>query len=345
MRLGGREIGPGLPAFVIAEGGVNHNGDPELARRLVEAAAQAGADAIKFQTFRADRLCTASAPKAEYQQRTTGNDDSQLDMLRALELSEAAHRDLKAQAEALGLVFLSTPFDPASADLLQDLGVDAFKVGSGDLTDLPLLQHVARMRRPILLSTGMSQLGEVDAAVRTIREAGGEDLVLLHCVSCYPAPPDAANLRAMDTLRQAFQVPVGWSDHTLGVEVALAAAARGASVVEKHLTLDPSLPGPDHAASLDPSAFGGLVRGVRLVESALGDGAKRPAPCENNTRTVARKSLAASRDLPAGELLSREALTSLRPGTGIAPAELQNVLGRRINRAIRRGELLTWDHL
>ena len=345
FRIGPRLIGGGAPCFVIAEAGVNHDGDPERARRLVEAAAAAGADAVKFQTFDAGRLATTAAPKAAYQVATTGDGESQLEMLRRLQLSNEAHRMLAEAARAAGLIFLSTPFDPPSADLLDSLDVPAFKLSSGELTNLPFLAYVAAKRRPLLVSTGMADLAEVEAAVDTIHETGARDLALLHCVSSYPAAPEDANLRAMDTLAARFQVPVGFSDHTLGLEVALAAVARGACVLEKHVTLDRTAPGPDHAASLEPAEFAALVRGVRRVEAALGHGRKEPAAAEADVARVARRSLVASRDIPEGAALTAGAVTALRPGTGLSPALLPSLLGRRARHAIAAGTLITLDML
>ncbi len=343
--VGDRAIGPGAPVFVVAEAGVNHNGDVELARRLVDAAVEAGADAVKFQTFRTAALVSRHAPKAQYQAAATGGGESQLEMLARLELSPEQHAELQARAAKRGILFFSAPFDEASADVLEALDVALFKVPSGEVTNLPLLRHVAAKRRPIILSTGMTTLEEVAAAVTAIREAGDPPLALLHCLSAYPAPAAEVNLRAMDALRARFGDPVGFSDHTLGIEVALAAVARGAAIVEKHLTLDTSLPGPDHAASLDPGGMTALVRGIRTVEAALGDGRKRPMPSELDTLRVARKSLVAARALRAGERLAADAVLIKRPGTGISPAELGRALGRRLRRDVAADEVLDWTVL
>lgn len=345
IRIGDRWVGPGHPCFIIAEAGVNHNGDLDLARRLVDAAAAAGADAVKFQTFRAERVVSRGAPKAEYQKATTSPDESQLEMLRRLELSPEAHRELAGYARERGILFLSTPHDQESIDLLADLGVPAFKVGSGDLTNLPYLRHLARKGRPILLSTGMATLGEVEEALAVIFAEGNREVVLLHAVSSYPAPPEDCNLRAMGTLAAAFRVPVGFSDHTLGLEVALAAVALGACVIEKHLTLDRSLPGPDHKASLEPEEFRAMVEGIRRVERALGDGVKRPAPSEENTRVVARKSLVAATEIPPGTRIRPEMVAVKRPGTGLPPRCLDAILGRETRRGIPADQPITWEDL
>ena len=342
FRVGGRAIGPSAPCFLIAEAGVNHNGDVALAHRLVDAAAASGADAVKFQTFEAESLAAAGAPLAEYQRRSVEAAD-QRRMLECLALSEGAHRELKAHAEACGLVFLSSPFDERSADLLDRLGVAAFKVPSGELTNHPLLAHVAAKGRPLLVSTGMSDLSEVAAAVDVIRDAGDPPLALLHCVSSYPASTADANLRAMETLARAFGVPVGWSDHTEGPAAALAAVALGARLVERHLTLDRSLPGPDQRASLEPDELAELVREVRAVESALGTGEKAPRPVERPIAAVARKSLHWRSALAAGERLEPRHVVALRPGTGLAPSRLPSLLGRRLRRDVPAGAIVGED--
>lgn len=337
-----RTIGGAAPVFVVAEAGVNHNGDPALAARLVDAAADAGADAVKFQTFSARALVSPRAPKAAYQRETTGSGESQLDMLTRLELDREQHAALQAHAARRGLVFFSTPFDEASADLLHSLGVPLFKVPSGEITNLALLRHVAANHRPIILSTGMSTMEEVQSAVDAIREAGSPPLALLHCLSAYPAPVAEMNLRAMDSLRARFGVPVGLSDHTTGIEISIAAVARGAAIVEKHLTLDRALPGPDHRASLDPRDFTAMVTAIRAVEAALGDGVKRPMPSETDTRSVARKSLVAARAIPAGQRLTADSIAIRRPGTGIPPGDLSRVLGRPVRYDLAAGDVIEW---
>ena len=326
--------------FVIAEAGVNHNGDPALAVRLVDAAADAGADAVKFQTFRAEALATAAAPKAAYQLRGDGKRESQLDMLKRLELSPEGHRRALARARARGIRFLSTPFDEESADFLAALGVPVFKLPSGEVTNHPLLRHVARKGRPVILSTGMCTLAEVREAVAVLRRAGCRDLTLLHCVSSYPADPKDANLRAMKTMADAFRLPVGWSDHTPGWATAVAAVALGAAVVEKHFTLDKALPGPDHAMSLDPAELKAFVAAVREAAACLGDGVKRPRPCEEAIRRVARRSLVLRSPLPKGARLTAADLTAKRPGTGLPPSRLASVVGRRLRRATPAGRPL-----
>jgi len=345
ITLFGREVGPGRRCLIVAEAGVNHNGDVGLALRLIAAAADAGADVVKFQTFRADRLVTADAPKADYQLETTDAGESQLGMLRRLELSADDHRRLMDGCRRHGVGFLSTPFDAESANLLEALGVEAYKIGSGDLTNLPLLRHVASKGRPVILSTGMAGLEEVEAAVAAVGEVGNRRLALLHCVSNYPAAAADANLRAMGAMASAFDVPVGYSDHTPGVDVALAAVALGACIVEKHFTLDRSLPGPDHRASIEPDEFARLVTGIRTVESALGDGVKRPAAREAATAAAARRSLTAARDIPAGSVLTEEMIAIRRPGTGLPPSRLGDVVGRTAAEDIPAGTLLRREML
>ena len=343
IELGGRTIGDGYPCFVIAEAGVNHNGDVRIARELVKLAAQAGADAIKFQTFAAERLATASAPKASYQLARTERGESAQAMLKRLELGRDEHLQLLDDCKREGIMFLSSAFDEASADLLEELGVEAFKVPSGEITNLPYLSHLAKKQRPLLVSTGMSTLEEVEVAFTTIQDASRVSVVLLHCVSLYPSPAAGTNLRAMATMRDRFRVPVGYSDHTDGVEVALAAAALGASVIEKHLTTDRALPGPDHAASLEPDELSAMIKGIRMVESSLGDGVKKPLPEEAETALVARKSLVAATDIAQGAVVGREMIAIKRPGTGLPPARLDWIVGRRARVAIPSGSVITQD--
>ena len=343
INIVGREVGEGRPCFIIAEAGVNHNGDPELARRLIDAAAEAGADAVKFQTFKAERLMIPSAPKAAYQKAVTGAGESQREMIRKLELAPEVFRSLRDHCGKKGVLFLSTPFDEESADLLDGLGVPAFKIPSGEVTNLPFLEYLAKKGKPLILSTGMADEKELSRAVESIHAAGNPPLVLLQCTSAYPADPADVNLRAMRTMSHLFGVPAGYSDHTLGIEVALAAVAMGACVVEKHFTLDRSLPGPDHQASAEPAELAALVRGIRKVEAAMGDGRKAPAASEADTAAVARKSLVASVDIPAGAVLTAAMLTAMRPGTGIPPAEVGRVVGRKATRRIQKGEMISWE--
>ncbi len=345
FNIGRRPLGPGRPCYLIAEAGVNHNGSVDLALALVDAAAEAGVDAVKFQSFVAEEVVTPRAPKAAYQRQNTEAGQSQLEMIKALELSPAGHQAVRDRCRERGLAFLSTPFDLPSLELLLSLGAPALKVSSGEITNLPFLSRVGAAGLPVILSTGMADLEEVDAAVRTLKRAGCPGLILLQCVSNYPADPADVNLRAMAAMSEFFSLPVGYSDHTLGIEVALAAAALGAAVIEKHFTLDRSLPGPDHQASATPEELRALVAGVRKVEAALGHGRKEPAASEADTRSVARRSLVAAMDIPAGTALTEAMIAIRRPGTGIPPALLPGALGRVARRDIKAGSLLAWGDL
>lgn len=345
IRVANRWIGKGEPVFIIAEAGVNHNGDISLAKQLVEVAAKAGADAVKFQTFKAENVVTRTASKAEYQREVTDITHSQLEMLKRLELSEQGFAELKDYCDQRDILFMSTPHDQESVDFLDQLGVSLFKIGSGDITNIPHLQHIARKGKPVILSTGVSTLGEVEEAVETILAAGNEKLILLHCVSSYPASAEDCNLRAMQTLENAFKLPVGFSDHTLGIEVSLAAVALGACVIEKHFTLDRTLPGPDHQASLEPAELNQLIQGIRTVEKALGNGLKRPSPEELRNRAVIRKSLVAACHIPAGTIIRDYMIKIKRPGTGLAPKFKVEVIGRRARVDIAEDQLIEWGML
>lgn len=340
LSLDGRQFGVGYPCFVIAEAGVNHNGDVSLAHELIDAAADAGVDAVKFQTFDPEQVAAPSASKADYQVETTGEDGSQLDMLRQLVLPREAYAQLIRHADDRALIFLSTPFDRGSADFLLRLGVPAFKVSSGDVTNHPFLEHLAHSGLPILLSTGMSTLEEVISAVDAIRAAGGSSLALFHCVSNYPTQPADCNLRAMDTMRAAFGVPTGWSDHTDGIDISLAAVALGANLLEKHFTLDRTLPGPDHQASLEPGELRAMMDAIRRIEPALGDGIKRPTLSEIPIAAIGRRSLYWRTSLPVGAVVTTGDFTSLRPGTGISPAEQSSLVGQRLARAVQVGAMV-----
>lgn len=351
-------IGHAEPVFFIAEAGVNHNGDVGLAHDLIDVAVSAGADAVKFQTFSADTLVSPSAKKAAYQTETTG-DGSQYEMLKALELPLASWLELKQHCEEADIIFMSSPFDPESVDLLVNLGVDAIKLGSGELTNRPLIEHCALTGLPVIMSTGMATRKEVNAAVSWFRLAfqhgeisspatrlrlsDGGKLALLHCVSSYPAPEDSLNLRAISSLRELMSVPVGFSDHSVGNEAVPLAVAAGACIIEKHFTLDRSMQGPDHRASLEPNELLALVQSVRQTEAILGDGVKKPHPLEENVREVARKSVIALRDLKAGDVLDESCIAVRRPGTGIAPAKFAQVLGASLLRDVPAGEPLQLD--
>jgi N,N'-diacetyllegionaminate synthase len=345
INLAGRRVGEGEPVFVIAEAGVNHNGDLGRALELVDAAAAVGADAVKFQTFDPSELASQAAPLADYQQTGARREAGQVQMLERLRLPDEAFTVVAERCAQHGIVFLSSPFDERSADLLEELGVPAYKVGSGEVTNLPFLRSLAGRGRPLLVSTGMATLAEVEEVVGLVREAGAPALALLHCVSSYPAPAEEANLRAMDTLRRAFDVPVGYSDHCLGMDVSLAAVALGAAILERHFTIDRCLPGPDQALSLEPSELAELVQRIRMLEAALGDGVKRPQPSEGENLGVARRSIVAARSMQAGERIDLDSLAVKRPGGGLAPSRLESVIGARLVMPIEVDELLTDAHL
>jgi N,N'-diacetyllegionaminate synthase len=320
--------------LIIAEAGVNHNGDLQMARELIDAAADAGADLVKFQTFCADRLATPYAKKADYQNLTTNAAQSQLEMLRRLELNADMHRTLIAHCFERGIGFFSTGFDIDSVNLLVSLGQEHFKIPSGEITNLPYLRHIGALGKRILVSTGMSTLGEVEAALDVLEVAGTarKNIVVLHCTTEYPAPIGEVNLRAMQSMGNALGVAVGYSDHTVGIEVSVAAVALGAQVIEKHFTLNRNLPGPDHRASLEPAELVELVKAIRNVEAALGNGVKRPTPGEIKNRAIARKSLVAAIPIACGEIFSGLNVTVKRPGTGVSPMRWDEILGRPADR-------------
>ncbi len=331
-----------MSVLIIAEAGVNHNGDMQMARQLIDAAAEAGANLVKFQTFRADRLVTASARKAAYQMATTAADESQHEMIRRLELTEAMHNELIAHCRQRKIEFFSTAFDLESLDYLMGLGMARVKVPSGEITNLPYLRKVGGFGKEVILSTGMSNLGEIEAAIDALEKSGTsrERIIVLHCNTEYPAPMPEVNLRAMRSIGEAFGVKVGFSDHTEGIEIAIAAVALGATVIEKHFTLSRSFPGPDHRASIEPEELGRMVRSIRNVELAIGDGIKRPSASEEKNRPVVRKSLVASRRIAKGEVFSAENIAVKRPGTGISPMCFDKVLGRIAARDFAPDEMI-----
>jgi len=343
VKIAGRLIGEGKPCFIIAEAGVNHNGDVNLAKKLIDVARKAGADAVKFQTFSTEELVTAGAEKARYQRETTGADGAQFEMLQKLELGPGDFKKLSVYAREKDIIFLSSPFDKGSADLLDNLGVPAFKVPSGEITNFPLLKYIARKKKPVILSTGMSTLDEIKEAVEIIRREGSKEIVLLHCVSCYPARVEDMNLKVMETLRRTFGLPVGLSDHTVGIYIPVAAVALGACVIEKHFTLDKKLPGPDHQASLEPGELREMVKAIRDVEKALGDGLKRLTDEEEANKKAARRSLVAGVDIPAGAVITEEMLDIKRPGTGLEPRFINSVIGKKAKKKIASGEVITLD--
>jgi N,N'-diacetyllegionaminate synthase len=331
-----------LKTLIIAEAGVNHNGDPVLARRLIDVAVDAGADMVKFQTYSTHRLVAAHATKAKYQMQSTDADESQHAMLRRLELTRDMHEDLMKYCSHRGIQFFSTGFDVESVDLLAELGIGTFKIPSGEITNLPYLRHVGRYGKPVILSTGMAKLGEIEAALEILEKAGTSRklITVLHCNTEYPTPMVDVNLRAMLAIRGAFGVAVGYSDHTLGIEVAIAAVALGATVIEKHFTIDRSLPGPDHKASLEPDELKAMVSAIRNIEHALGDGIKRPSMSEVKNRSVARKSIVASCAIRAGEPFAESNLAVKRPGSGLSPMRWDEVIGRIASRDFAPDELI-----
>ena len=315
--------------LIIAEAGVNHNGDLMMAKQLVDAAIYAGADLIKFQTFNANRLVTRSAKKAEYQTQTKDGNESQYEMLRGLELTNAMHLELISYCEMRNIRFFSTGFDIESVDLLVSLGQKKFKIPSGEITNLPYLRHVGRLQKSVIISTGMSTLGDIEAAIDVLEKAGTSraNMTILHCTTEYPTPMSEVNLRAMQSIQAAFDIAVGYSDHTHGIEVAIAAVAMGASVIEKHFTLDRNLTGPDHKSSLEPEELKAMISGIRNLEIALGDGIKRLTPSEERNKSIVRKSLVANFDIKAGEIFNARNITAKRPGIGISPMRWDEIIG------------------
>lgn len=332
--------------YVIAEAGVNHNGDVELARQLIDAAKAAKADAVKFQTFKTENILTHTASMADYQKENLGSEDTQFQMIKALELSHADFAALQTYADSIGIDFLSTPDDEDSLDFLADaLDLTWLKIGSGEVTNLPFLRRIAEKQKPMILSTGMSTIGEVERAVRTIQELNHQELVLLHCTTNYPCPPAEVNLRAMQTLQHAFNKRVGYSDHTIGTEVPVAAVALGAVMIEKHITLDKNMEGPDHRASLDPSEFREMVRQIRAIELALGSGIKWPNASEEKIKQQVRRRVVAARALEAGTVLTWEHLAFKRANVGIFVDQVDHLIGYKLKDGLREDTPLSWSNV
>ncbi len=331
-----------MSVIIIAEAGVNHNGDIEMAKRLIDVAAEAGADYVKFQTFSAERLVTRDAAKADYQKRNDGEADSQFEMLKRLELSEAMHHELIAHCASRNIAFFSTGFDIESLDFLNTLGLPLFKIPSGEITNLPYLRHIGSLGKPIIMSTGMATLDEIGAALGLLEQAGAprDAITVLHCTTDYPAAMSDVNLRAMLAIKEKFGVKVGYSDHTQGIEVAIGATALGAQLIEKHFTLDRTLPGPDHKASLEPSELKAMVAAIRNIEIALGDGNKQPTANELRNVAIARKSLVAARPIKEGEIFTADNLGVKRPGSGISPMRLDELIGKQASRDYRIDEVI-----
>lgn len=326
--------------FIIAEAGVNHNGSIEIAKRLIEEAAKAGANAVKFQSFRAEKLVTKNAQKASYQKETTGNDEGQYEMIKRLELDYHKHEELMDYAKEKGILFLSSPFDLESIDLLERLGLEIFKIPSGEITNYPYLVKIASLRKKIILSTGMANLSEIEDALEVLQKHGAKDITVLHCNTEYPTPMEDVNLSAMLTIRDAFKVPVGYSDHTEGIEIPIAAVAIGAKVIEKHFTLDKLMDGPDHRASLEPKELQAMVAAIRNIEQAMGNGKKTPSDSEKKNKAVVRKSIVAARDIREGELLTEENLTVKRPAGGLSPMRWREVLSQVAKRDFLEDEMI-----
>ncbi len=345
IRIGDRLLGESEPTFIVAEIGVNHNGSVNRARKLIDAAKSAGADAVKFQAYKTERIVTKYAEKAKYQKETTDPKKSQYDMLKKLELKDADFVELHRYAKKRSIIFLSSAFDEESVDLLAGLDVSAFKVPSGETTNFPLLRHIAEKKKPIILSTGLSTLDEIGEAIRVMEEKGVEDIVLLHCVTSYPAKAEDVNLRVMDFLKRSFGCPVGFSDHTLGISIPIAATALGAVLIEKHFTLDKKMSGPDHRASLEPDEFKQMVTAIRDVEKAMGDGIKRLTKGEEQIKKAARRSVVARVKIRKGTVIRENMLDLKRPGTGLEPKDLSKILGKKAKKDILADELITLEKL
>ena len=317
--------------FIIAEAGVNHNGSSDIAKELIDAAVKAGADAVKFQTFKAANLVSKTAQKADYQKQTTDVEESQFEMIQKLELDVDTHKELISYCKHKNILFLSTPFDHESIELLHKLGLEVFKIPSGEITNLPYLRHIGSLNKRVILSTGMANLGEIEAAINVIMQAGSnrKNITILHANTEYPTPMEDVNLKAMVTIGNAFNTNYGYSDHTLGIEVPIAAVALGASIIEKHFTLDKNMPGPDHRASLEPHELISMIQAIRNIEQALGSTVKQPSPSETKNKSIARKSLVAKTSIKKGEFFTEENLTIKRPGTGISPMRWDEVIGTK----------------
>lgn len=343
IKIGNNMVGDNCPTFIIAEAGVNHNGSLEMAKKLIDAAKESGADAVKFQTFKSEEVVTKNAEKAEYQKKTT-TENSQYEMIKKLELSADDFKELFSYADKKDIIFLSSPFDLDSIDVLNELNVPAFKFGSGEITNFPSLEHAATKGRPVILSTGMATLGEIEEAFNLLKEKIS-DIILMHCVTSYPARTEDANLKVIETFKCAFKVPIGFSDHTVGIEMAVAAVAMGACVIEKHFTLDKNLDGPDHKASLEPDELKRMIKSIRNVEKGMGNGEKRITDEEKQIKEVARKSIVSTTYIPKGSIIKKEDLSIKRPGTGIKPKYIDFLIGKKAKFDIELDEILKWDKI
>ena len=336
-----------MKTFIIAEAGVNHNGDIELAKKLIDVAVEAGADAVKFQTFKAEEVISEYAPMAEYQRKNIGEEESQLDMVKKLELTYEDFEELKEYCDRKGIMFLSTPFDINSARFLKDLGLEIFKIPSGEITNYPLLKEIGSYKKKIILSTGMADLGEIEDALDILMENGAkkENITVLHCNTEYPTPFEDVNLKAMLTIKEAFKINIGYSDHTLGIEVPIASVALGATVIEKHFTLDKNLPGPDHKASLEPQELKEMVKAIRNIEKSLGNGIKKPSKSEVKNINIARKSIVARKNIKKGDVFTEENLITKRPGNGISPMMWKEIIGKKASKDIPKDKPLRFGDI
>ena len=326
--------------FIIAEAGVNHNGSMELAKKLIDAAAEAKVDVVKFQTFKTENLVCKNAIKAEYQEKTTSKNESQFEMLKKLELDIDAHKILMDYCGAKGIMFLSTAFDLESIDVLNELGMEIFKIPSGEITNYPYLRKIAKLKKKVILSTGMSYMEEIQDAIKVLKENGTKDITVLHCNTEYPTPIEDVNLNAMNTIKENLKVEIGYSDHTTGIEVPIAAVAMGAKVIEKHFTLDKNMEGPDHKASLEPNELKDMVYAIRNIEKAMGNGVKVPSKSETKNLMIARKSIVANKLIKKGEKFTEDNLTCKRPGDGISPMKWEDVIGKVANKDFEEDEMI-----
>ncbi|MEQ9265259.1 MAG: N-acetylneuraminate synthase [Balneolaceae bacterium] len=345
LSIGDREIGGGFPTYIIAEAGVNHNGDLDTALELVRKAKEIGVDCIKFQTFKAEAVVTKSAPKADYQLKVTNQEESQYEMLKSLELDFESYKVILSECDSVGIDFLSTPYNKDDVDFLIKLGVQGFKIASGQLIELDFLKYVAEKKLPIIISSGMGTLSEISKAIETIRETGNDEIVLLQCVTNYPADIEDANVLAMPAMSRALDIIVGYSDHVPSNYATYAAVALGATIVEKHFTLDTKMDGPDHSSSLDVAGFQELVNGIRAVESSLGDSNKKPMEAEIRNSKGMRRSIVFKENLEKGTVLTRDNLTFKRPATGLKPEMMDTFLGKKLSAAVNQDEMLDYKHI
>lgn len=343
ISIGNKKIGKGHPCFIIAEAGVNHNGNPEIAKKLIIAAAQAGADAIKFQTFQADNLVTREAPKATYQSINTGDENSQYSMLKSLEFSADIFKELVRFSELNNIIFLSTPFDLPSLHLLEKLNISAYKIASGEITNIPFIRQIAKTGKPIILSSGMSWLSDIEFAIRIIVEYGSRDIILLHCTTSYPTDPIDVNLKALKTMHTAFKLPTGYSDHTLGISIPIAAVSMGAVMIEKHLSLNKNDIGPDHKASMEPDEFKEMVTQIRVVEEAMGDGIKKPTKQELSIAPLVRKSIRSSVHMMPGDIITESMVACKRPSGGLDPQYIEYFIGKKVIHEILPDTVMNWN--